>query len=623
MPKVTKKPAPKTTIASRRNPRTVADVNRDQAREMEDALGPIKGEGEQRPDPTPVASIPTSVGAPSAARTSTAPTSSVFGSVKYQPRVRPPHVIVRARAGTGKTTTLIEGLKLLRGLPTSITPSPQQRAVWDAILQSRDRCRFVGFVAFNSSIADELKRRVPPNVDAKTMHGLGYGSIRKAFSPIPEVDESRCQRIVAELLGQPLEELKKTHRVLLSATEELAGLCKMNLYEGRPEQLDLLCDRHEVSFDDPSNAQQTQADYDQLRQTVYDLVPLVLDRAKDVAKDNTIDYDDMVWLPVVLNLRVFRFDLLLVDEAQDLNRCQQELAKRAGERLIFVGDDRQAIYGFTGADSESMDRLYRDLEPWVDDAFRHDHPEVPPKCIVLPLTVTRRCGRAIVAEARRYVSDFEAHETNPAGEVREAKYTTRRGKDGQPEVVPEEETYLPLVKDGDMVVCRSNAPLVAQYFKFLKRGQPAYVRGRKDVAKGIAALIAKTKAETVPDLIRAVTEWRAAQTAKEMAKATPSEAKLLSIGDRADCVLAFAENCDTVRAILDKVQSIFSDATRAGVQLSSIHKAKGLEADRVFLLSPGGFRGRHPRQQDWEWQQELNVRYVAVTRAIKELTYVF
>ena len=65
------------------------------------------------------------------------------------------------------------------------------------------------------------------------------------------------------------------------------------------------------------------------------------------------------------------------------------------------------------------------------------------------------------------------------------------------------------------------------------------------------------------------------------------------------------------------------DGETDGVLLSSIHKAKGLEADRVFLIEPEGAPVPHPMaKQDWEIEQEWNLRYVAITRAKKELIYV-
>jgi ATP-dependent exoDNAse (exonuclease V) beta subunit len=62
----------------------------------------------------------------------------------------------------------------------------------------------------------------------------------------------------------------------------------------------------------------------------------------------------MIYLPVALDLPMPKYDLLLIDEAQDLSKCQQALAKKAGRRLVFVGDPKQALYGFCGADSKSL-----------------------------------------------------------------------------------------------------------------------------------------------------------------------------------------------------------------------------------------------------------------------------
>src|SRR5690606_18120963 len=104
-----------------------------------------------------------------------------------------------------------------------------------------------------------------------------------------------------------------------------------------------------------------------------------------------------------LDLRVREFDNVLVDEAQDLNVAQRILIRRMlkeGGRLIAVGDPRQAIYGFRGADSDSF-RL-------IGEEFNATD---------LPLTVTFRCPKAVVAQAQRYVSHIQAHETAPEGEV--------------------------------------------------------------------------------------------------------------------------------------------------------------------------------------------------------------
>lgn len=582
--------------------------------------GEVGKEAEQRPDPT-------RTGVQSAAASTPARTSVLSNLRRVEDTA--PHVIIQARAGTGKTTTLVSGLQVLMDeTPTdargnAITPSPQQKSVWDALAQSRGKVRTVGFVAFNRSIAAELKTRVPAGCDACTMHSLGLRAVTKSLGRL-EISDSVVPDLIAELVGMDIYRLRKEQPVLLKATEQLVSLCKMNLtgtgYGNWDEDLSRLSAHYDVELENQKRA-------------VFDLVPRVLDRCRDPKRQGRINYDDMIWLPVVLDLPVYRYDLLLVDEAQDLNRCQQALAKKAGKRLILCGDERQAIYGFAGADSESMPRMVRELGDTRKDtsalgrnpsfdAYR-DSPNLP-GCIILTLTVTRRCGKRIVKEAQRYVPDFSAHESNPDGEVREALYSRYKSMDGVGDR-PWEQTYGPAVREGDMVLCRTNAPLVSECFRFLKRGIRANIQGR-DIGQGLIALVkrlAKGTDGTVPGLITALSNWLAAEQTKERAKKTPSEAKLTSLQDRHDCIFCFTEGINSVEEVTRRIEDLFTDAKdRPGVRFSSVHKAKGLEAENVFILFPPDSGPRMDRMQPWERVQEDNIRYVAITRAIRVLTYV-
>lgn len=523
-----------------------------------------------------------------------------------------PHLVVKARAGTGKTTTLIEGLKKLKGMPVKIEPSPQQAAVWDAMMLSRD-ARTVCFCAFNKAIATELQARVPQGCEAMTMHSMGLKSVTKSFGRL-QITAYRVLDIISALLETDVRELRKTAPVMLKATEELVGLCKQNLI-GRDiedqdvwdEQLDGLTSHYGVEL---CNGR----DY---RREVYDLVPRVLERCADPTHDRRIDFDDMIWLPVALGLPVVQYDLLLVDEAQDLNRCQQALAKKAGRRLILCGDPKQAIYGFAGADARSMKRMEEELA------------ETEVGCAVLPLTVTRRCGKAIVREANKIVPDFEAHESCHAGEVASAKYPIQGGgKDQRGEYVekrelPWSDTYCAQCVSGDMILCRVNAPLVSQCFRFLKKGIKATIRGR-DVAAGLISTIEKLHAQSVTDLVGKVTDWLHREVEKEQARRIPSDSKVIMLTDRADCICAFTEGAEVVQDVIDKINSVFSDDRNgSGIMLSSVHKAKGLEADRVFILMPRGGEMPHPMaRSEWQVEQEMNLKYVAITRAIRKVTFV-
>lgn len=513
----------------------------------------------------------------------------------------PPHMIVEARAGTGKTTTLIEGLKLVMGLHSSLVPSSQQKAVWESMCLSRGQVRTVCFCAFNNSIAKELSERIPklPGVAAKTLHGLGLYAIRKSFQLLPGdagINSGRVDNIICRLTNTELRALRKDAPGLIKGVKELVGYCKQNLVWGEPHELDHFRKHFDLEI------------ADQLKDRVYELVPRVLEECKKVAEDRCVDFNDMIWIPVVLKLPVFVNDMLLVDESQDLNRCQQALAKMVGRRLIFCGDPFQSLYGFAGADVESMKRLETELK------------ETERGCVNLPLTVTRRCGKAIVEQAKQYVPDFEAFETNPQGEIKYASYPTVK-RNGQTVELPYDQTYLPLVQEGDFILCRANAPLVAQCLRFIKAGRRAQVQG-KDVGTGLIDLVETMEAQSLPDLVSRLSDWLIQSVEKEMALRQPSETKIANLQDRYDCLKCFIDVSSSVQDVIFRIKSIFTDEKGTpGIKLSSVHKSKGLEAKRVFILEGFG-RPEDKIKNQWERDAERFIRYVAITRSRETLVFV-
>lgn len=512
-----------------------------------------------------------------------------------------PHVVVVARAGTGKTTTLVSALQVLMGQqPTTvvhrdgrtetvpIVPSAQQKAVWDDVGRSRGKAKSVCFVAFNKSIAGELQRRVPQGVEAMTLHSMGLKSVTAAFGRGIRIEEYRVGNLVCSITGTGLGDLRKTKPLLLPLVERLVGLVKMNLTDTDAESLTNLIRHYDIDTDGAPLSE------------AFDLVPRVIEKCLTPDNDCQMDFNDMIWLPVALKLPVRKYDLLMVDEAQDLNRCQQSLAKMAGSRLVLCGDPAQAIYGFAGADSESIDRMCKELD------------ETDRGVLTLYLNETRRCGRKIVAEAQRFVPDFRAHESNVEGSVVRATFKPGSERD-----------YRKLVKDGDMILSRTNAPLIAECFRFLRAGRKATIQGR-DVGKGLINLVTRMKVGTMPELVAKLEEWRDAETSKEAAKKNPSEQKTQAIHDRVDCIVCFTDGCADVPQLIRKIESVFTDdKTAPGIKLSSVHKAKGLEASRVFVLNTEQAPLPAPwGRTAWEKGQEDNLTYVAITRAINELVYV-
>lgn len=519
----------------------------------------------------------------------------------------PNHLCVVARAGTGKTTTMIEGLNVLFGNGSKFTPSKQQKAIWDEIKKSKD-AKSVTFCCFNKSIQKELERKVPEGCQALTMHSMGFRAVQSAFGKI-KPDSWRTTNIICEMLGMTSREARKKKGEVLRATEKLVSLCKQNLLDGTPENLHGLVAYYDIEID---------KGFDE----VLELVPRVMERSKNVEQDRSIHFDDMIWLPVVLDLHVPRSELLLVDEAQDLNRCQQSLAKKAGKRIIFIGDPKQAIYGFAGADAESMNRLQKELS------------ETPQGCKELPLTMTYRCGKAIVEKAKLLVSDFEAHESNGEGMV-DSDILLGESTDGPAD-------YAFKVQDGKlvcalepetMILCRCNAPLVSQCFRFIREGIKATIRGR-DIGKGLVQLVMKLSKQgsqwneddrkrPIDYFLNQLSDWNDKETEKESEKKNPSDSKLMNIADKYQTLICFTEEASNVGELIEKIELVFSDDSSPGIQLSSIHKAKGLEARKVIFLQPKEAPCPHPMAKTaLAQEQENNLLYVAYSRAIEELVIV-
>jgi DNA helicase II / ATP-dependent DNA helicase PcrA len=85
------------------------------------------------------------------------------------------------------------------------------------------------------------------------------------------------------------------------------------------------------------------------------------------------------------------------------------------------------------------------------------------------------------------------------------------------------------------------------------------------------------------------------------------------------CYEAF--NCSSLFEFCREIENLFTDGT-AAVELSTIHRAKGLEVDRVFIIRPDKLPLCWKGQLPWQAKQEQNLKYVAITRAKKELYWV-
>ena len=454
-------------------------------------------------------------------------------------------IVVNAGAGTGKTFTIVEA--------SSRLPNYLKR----------------GFLCFNKPIQLELQERLPEGVEAKTFHALGFGAFFKQGLR-PKVSNYKVKNIIDSIpaLGR---DYKSAHQLI-----KLIGLVKSSMIDCKnEEQVRGLIDYYNLEFKTILE-----------EQLGIEHVCMILDECK--ANTSQIDYDDMIWIPLVKEWSFPKFDVLFVDEAQDFNEMQRELIIRCttNGRCIIVGDKNQAIYGFRGADSNSMAIFSERLEK-MGKNVRH-----------FPMTLTWRCPKTVVKEANRYVKNFNGLDTAEEGSVNV-------------------NSHFNPVKD-DIVLCRYNAPLVSAFYDLLTQGKSAYVLGR-DMHKGLVNAVRKiTKHDNMSssEFVELIemdfnTQYMRLVNAKKQNQAN-------SLEDKVKCILIFASRADTVGGIVAEIERVFRDNKTGDIMLSTVHKAKGLEADNVYILATD----RMPHPKATNMQEERNICYVAITRAKKNLYYV-
>lgn len=474
------------------------------------------------------------------------------------------NIALVARAGTGKTTTIMQGV-----------------AAYHAVHPEAE----IVVCAFNAAIANEVKERIKADgypwqkVQGSTIHGLGFGLVRFIFKP--KVDDNK----VRDLIRGRNEPIYLEYGYQIGQLVKYAKQAGVGFFNDSPIGVASvwhgLADHFDVNgLDDTSDMDEVVA----AAQDVY---------KASLAQTDVIDFDDMILFPLVKNLRVkFTKDLIILDEAQDLSRSRQALARKflkpGTGRMIVVGDDRQAIYGFSGADAEALDNLTRDLQ-----------------ATVLPLTVTWRCPKLVIAEAQRIVPDI----------------VSARDDDGVVERVEE----LPAdLGPTDAILCRNTAPLINIAYSLIRKGTACKVEGRA-IGEGLLNLVNRWKVKTVDALLGKIENYREREVQKAMARG--SEAKVAEVNDRCDTILAIcssvtARGQHTIEAVREFITTLFADDVRGVLTLATYHRSKGREWNRVLLWEHASRCPSKMAKKAWQLHQENNLAYVAITRAKNVLTYV-
>lgn len=475
------------------------------------------------------------------------------------------NLIINASAGASKTSTIVNSLQFI----------PNKKKVL--------------YIAFNKDIVETINSLVDrDNCKIATFHSLGRSilienSVISEHTPIDEFKYSNYVRDYISTLGKKMP--KKQYNSYLKNVKDLVNYSRYYLSLSEKE------------------IGKTAALYG---------IALIDDEIKvcrDVllwGKENTdtIDYTDMIWYITVKNLatRQFRYDWIFVDEIQDMSVMQQSIISKCmkrGCRFVGVGDEEQAINVWCGSSLQSIEILKQ----------KSNTKE-------LQLPISYRCPKSIVKLASKYSNRIKAFDNAIEGSI---NYDVSK--------------YAPI--GGDMVLCRCTAPLIELHIEYLQRNKPSYIRGASKIKDRFIQLCSSSNAKLLdrncitsngffPELYSNL--FKLIECVICNFNLTEEEAikhsSVMQLYDDINGLMALSEGLLTLDELITKINDVLTcNEEQDAIQLSTIHKAKGLEADNVYILMPSLLPSKLATK-DWEIKTEKNLTYVAVTRAKQTLNFI-
>lgn len=474
------------------------------------------------------------------------------------------NALIKARAGAGKSSTAIASMKLI---------------------PKTEKCLFI---AFNKSIAEHLNEKLKsrPNCTARTTHSLGLLMIKRNLGSDIELDEYKYRNYVKSNileLTTTSSEIKTRQQVeeYIDNITKLINYARFNLAQSEKE-INKIAQKYciPISFDEC----------------------IVTQKCLEWGKTNTetVDYTDMIWLPVELMLKPIglTYDWVYFDEAQDASLCSIQLflkcIKRGG-RFVTILDEFQSINQFAGASEDAYE-------------FLKNYPNTS----LFELPISYRCANNIIKFANNIVPDIVARDNAPDGLILD-------------------NCHIRDIKEGDMVLCRSKAPLVQLYVKLLRQNVNCYIKGQ-DIGTNLIKELEKIKQnELNVNLMKdGVFVQLYDNLFNERNKLMQTrgldydDATLSSFimekYDTINTLLILAEKYTTKEKLIQHIKEIFQEDAQ-GVCLSTVHKAKGLESENVYIICHSSMPSKLA-VFDWEKQQEQNIMYVAYTRAKNLLGFI-
>lgn len=440
--------------------------------------------------------------------------------------------------------------------------------------------------AFNSHIAEEMKSKITnPCAFIGTVHSFGFKALKNKFGKKLETNKNKYIDFFKFLLTETGVEEKKID----AYAYELNRFFHLRRY--------LLT----ATCDEILNSEEYDFDFNDY---IKDKINEIIENAEEYGEkslSDVVDFSDMIYYPNKYDLVSAKADLICVDEAQDLSLLQTAYIKKHSltkdSIFVFVGDRRQSIYGFAGANPSSVDSIIKDYS-----------------CREMPLSITYRCPKSHVSLAKELNSALEAWDQAIEGEVRNLELNI----DG----IAEFAKTLTKTREKTIFLSRVNFNLVSLMYALIKKGVFVNYTG-KDIGYSLCAT-----AQYICDGDFSCEKFRTqldryANEKAEKYKKSPAWASFYL--DKIECLKIILDENPQVSSLEELKKTILDLFQRktmenSHITFSTIHKAKGLECEHSAFLYPSSIPHRSAKGALLE--QEYNLKYIALTRSTNKLTLI-
>ena len=491
------------------------------------------------------------------------------------------------------------------------------------------------YVAFNNSIAEEFRTKIKnPKTKVMTLHSLGLSIMNSNIRAAK--DEKKITYANATLDNLKIYKIIDNELTIL---DRRMDFMKKMFYKDQYFTLYNLCRLTMTNLADSTALRQIIQDYRLFENDEGYQFPDITDcisMLKNVDGESwnifnqtgVIDFTDMLyityWKLERKEWEVPYYNLytnIMFDEAQDASSIQLNLLKyikRKGGRYIFILDKNQAIYSFAGSNSLSYSLIPKMFAPIKE----------------FDLPICYRCPSSHLKQVNRLFNiPILPRDDAPKGKIYHI----------------EKEDILSKIHEGDMIISRKNKWLGSVIVDLAKAGKPIQIEDKEMVAS-IKKIIEKNKNSTAKGLRKDLKE-EVTKYSQERAKKNSQLLEAVQENNVEEVVTAIddnkkIDNCNFILGILKEYLKKNPNATKDNfavyisnllntgdsktsksnvftvktkpIRICSVHKAKGLEAENVFVLNEGRvcFDFRNSKEQN---QQEKNLSYISYTRAKNNL----